>query len=191
MVFLDMPSGLRRGELAGLKWEDFDFKNLHVSVTRSLVDQHVGPVKTEASRKLMPIDEYVAHDLLEWYDLTPYKKPSDYVWAADANRAGPKRGKQPVWLSAVMRDYIQPAARKLGINKKISWHTFRHVLNVAERQCGRCQSCTRAAEALNSKDDAGYLHAGSESAEARGAQQGGRHDQAKIKLYRRCTASFW
>ena len=35
MVFLDMPSGLRRGELAGLKWEDFDFKNLHVSVTRS------------------------------------------------------------------------------------------------------------------------------------------------------------
>jgi hypothetical protein len=64
MVFLDMPSGLRRGELAGLKWEDFDFKNLHVSVTRSLVDQHVGPVKTEASRKLMPIDEYVAHDLL-------------------------------------------------------------------------------------------------------------------------------
>jgi integrase len=29
MVFLDMPSGLRRGELAGLKWEDFDFKKLH------------------------------------------------------------------------------------------------------------------------------------------------------------------
>jgi len=25
-----------------------------------------------------------------------------------------------------MRDHIQPAARKLGIKKKISWHTFRH-----------------------------------------------------------------
>jgi len=129
MVFLDMPSGLRRGELAGLKWGDFDFKNLHVSVTRSLVDQHVGPVKTEASRKLMPIDEYVAHDLLAWYEVTPYKKPSDYVWATDANRAGAKRGKQPVWLSTVMRDYIQPAARKVGINKKISWHTFRHTFS--------------------------------------------------------------
>jgi len=66
MVFLDMPTGLRRGELAGLKWEDFDFKELYVSVTRSLVDQHVGAVKTEASRKLMPIDEYVARDLLDW-----------------------------------------------------------------------------------------------------------------------------
>jgi integrase len=129
MVFLDMPSGLRRGELAGLKWEDFDFKNLHVSVTRSLVDQHVGPVKTEASRKLMPIDEYVAHDLLAWYAVTPYKNPSDYVWATDANRAGAKRGNQPVWLSTVMRDYIQPAARKVGIIKKMSWHTFRHTFS--------------------------------------------------------------
>ena len=129
MLFLDMPSGLRRGELAGLKWEDFDFKKLHVSVTRSLVDQHVGPVKTETSRKLMPIDEFVARELLAWHAVTPYKKPSDYVWATDANRAGAKRGKQPVWLSTVMRDYIQPIARKLGIQKKMSWHTFRHTFS--------------------------------------------------------------
>ncbi len=129
MLFLDMPSGLRRGELAGLKWEDFDFKKLHVSVTRSLVDQHVGPVKTETSRKLMPIDAFVARELLAWHAVTPYKKPSDYVWATDANRAGAKRGKQPVWLSTVMRDYIQPMARKLGIQKKVSWHTFRHTFS--------------------------------------------------------------
>ena len=30
----------------------------------------------------MPIDEYVALDLLAWYDITPYKSPSDYVWAS-------------------------------------------------------------------------------------------------------------
>src|SRR6266436_3343355 len=129
MVSLDMPSGLRRGELAGLKWGDFDFKNLHVRVVRSLVDQHVGPVKTEASRKLMPIDEYVARDVLAWYEATPYKQQSDYVWATDANRAGAKRGEQPVWLSTVMRDHIQPTARRLGITKKLSWHTFRHTFS--------------------------------------------------------------
>jgi integrase len=129
MVFLDMPAGLRRGELAGLKWEDFDFNKLHVSVTRSLVDQHVGPVKTETSRKLMPIDEYVARDVLAWYERSPYKKPSDYVWATNANRAGAKRGAQPVWLSTVMRKHIQPIAWKLGITKKISWHTFRHTFS--------------------------------------------------------------
>src|ERR1700686_4233544 len=191
MVFLDMPSGLRRGELAGLKWEDFDFKNLHVSVTRSLVDQHVGPVKTETSRKLMPIDEDVAHDLLAWYEVTPYKKPSDYVWATDANRAGSKRGKQPVWLSAVMRDYIQPSARKLGITKKMSWHTFRHTFSTLLKGNGEdvkvVQGRLRHSTAKMTLDT---YHAGSQSAEACGAEQSGRDDQAKTKLYRRCTASF-
>jgi len=28
-----------------------------------------------------------------------------------------------------MRDYIQPVARHLGINKKVSWHTFRHTFS--------------------------------------------------------------
>jgi integrase len=77
----------------------------------------------------MPIDEFVVRDLLAWYAVTPYKKPSDYVWATDANRAGAKRGKQPIWLSTVMRDYIQPVARSLGIEKKMSWHTFRHTFS--------------------------------------------------------------
>jgi hypothetical protein len=37
MVFLDMSSDYAGANWPGLKWEDFDFKNLHVSVTRSLV----------------------------------------------------------------------------------------------------------------------------------------------------------
>jgi integrase len=47
MVSLDMASGLRRGELAGLRWGDFDFQNLTVAVIWSLVDQRVGKCKTE------------------------------------------------------------------------------------------------------------------------------------------------
>jgi integrase len=77
----------------------------------------------------MPIDESVARDLLAWYDITPYKSASHHVWATDANRAGAGRGKQPGWLSTVMRDHIQPVARKLGIAGKISWHTFRHTFS--------------------------------------------------------------
>lgn len=129
MVSLDMTSGLRRGELAGLTWGDFDFENLTVAVTRSLVDQHVGKCKTEVSKKLMPLDPYVAQDLLAWHRETPYKAATNYVWTTDANRAGVNRGKQPVWLSTVMRRYIQPIARQLGITKRIGWHTFRHTFS--------------------------------------------------------------
>lgn len=34
LVFLDMASGLRRGELAGVKWMDFDFESLDANVQR-------------------------------------------------------------------------------------------------------------------------------------------------------------
>lgn len=30
-----------------------------------------------------------------------------------------------MWLSKVMQYHIQPAAQRLGINKRIGWHTFR------------------------------------------------------------------
>lgn len=126
LVWLDMTLGLRRGELAGLRWEDVRFEDLTVMARRSIVDQVVGNVKTEASKRPIPIDAFVAEDLLAWYRTTKYSRPEDYVFATDAPRAGKKRGKQPVWLSKVMQYHIQPAAKRVGITKRIAWHTFRH-----------------------------------------------------------------
>ena len=89
-------------------------------------DQNVGKVKTEASKKPIPIDPYVAEDLLAWYHTTKYMKPDDFVFATDAACAGKRRGKQPLWLAKVMQYHIQPAAKRAGISKNIGWHTFRH-----------------------------------------------------------------
>jgi len=125
LVWLDMTSGLRRGELAGLRWQDIQFQELAIMAQRSVVDQVAGNVKTEASKRPIPIDPYIAEDLLSWYRTTKYSRPEDYVFATDAPRAGKKRGKQPVWLSKVMSYHIQPAAKRLGITKRIGWHTFR------------------------------------------------------------------
>ncbi|HEV2728861.1 MAG TPA: site-specific integrase, partial [Terriglobales bacterium] len=119
LVWLDMTSGLRRGELGGIRWEDVRFQDLTIMAQRSVVDQVVGPVKTEASKRPIPIDPFVAEDLLAWYRSTKYNRPGDYVFATDAPRAGRKRGKQPVWLSKVMQYHIQPAAKRVGITKRI------------------------------------------------------------------------
>ncbi|MDR3750472.1 MAG: tyrosine-type recombinase/integrase [Terracidiphilus sp.] len=125
LLFLDMVTGLRRGELAGLQWSDIDFDKMEINVTRSVVDQVVGRCKTEASQKPVPLDEYTAQDLQEWYRLTPYREPEDWVFASDSSRAGKKRGKQPLWLSTIMRYHIQPVIKRLGIEKQVGWHTFR------------------------------------------------------------------
>jgi len=125
LVLLSMVTGLRRGELAGLKWQDIDFQNLQIDVQRSVVSQVVGRCKTEASQKPVPIDEYTMSDLLAWFRETPFREPEDWVFATNSSRAGKKRGKQPLWLSTVMRYHIEPVVRNLGIKKRVGWHTFR------------------------------------------------------------------
>ena len=89
-MWLDMTLGQRRGELAGLRSEDIQFEKLTVMAQRSVVDQVVGKVKTEASKRPIPIDPFIAEDLLLWYRTTKYNRPEDYVFATDASRAGTK-----------------------------------------------------------------------------------------------------
>jgi integrase len=63
IAFLDMVTGLRRGELAGLRWSDIDFQTMQINVTGSVVDQVVGRCKTEGSKKPVPLDEHTAQDM--------------------------------------------------------------------------------------------------------------------------------
>jgi integrase len=49
LVLLDVGTGLRMSELFGLKWGDVRFETGEISVIRSIVQQVVGPCKTEAS----------------------------------------------------------------------------------------------------------------------------------------------
>jgi len=125
MVLLDCGSGLRCGELIGLQWRDIDFSRKQMSVTRSVVEMVTGKVKTEASQKTVPLDDFMIEELLAWFRITPYQKPEDWVFASDSPRAGAKRGKQPYWPSTIMRMFIKPVAKRLGIGS-IGWHTFRH-----------------------------------------------------------------
>jgi integrase len=125
MVLLDCGTGLRRGELIGLKWSDIDFDKKQMNVVRSVVEMVLGDVKTEASKKAVPLDDFMIEELSAWSRITPYKEPEDWVFASDSPRAGVKRGKQPYWPSTIMRHFIQPVAKRLGI-ADIGWHTFRH-----------------------------------------------------------------
>jgi integrase len=120
-VFLDGASGLRVGELLGLKWEDVDFKKSVIYIRRSIVKQRIGPPKTEASQKPIPMNSELAKALRLWKMKTIYNRPSDWVYASPA-----KKGTQPYWPKSIYRVYIKRAADKIGLRKRIGWHTFRH-----------------------------------------------------------------
>jgi len=121
MVFLAAATGLRASELLGLKWQDVDFESLEINLNRGVVHQVVGELKTEASRKPIPLDPGLAGVILEWRYLSPFNQQSDWVFASPE-----MTGQQPYWPENLIRRHIRPAAERCGIRKTIGWHTFRH-----------------------------------------------------------------
>src|SRR5215831_2639110 len=130
MVLLDFGTGLRRSELSGLKWSDISFEDKALTPSRSIVAQHVGDVKTEASGKAIPLDDTLIEELLLWRAETPYADDGNYVFASTK-----RKGKQPYWMSKIMQIYIKPVAAKLAIPLK-GWHTLRHSYTTLLRQNG-------------------------------------------------------
>ena len=121
LVLLAAGTGLRMSELFGLKWRDVDFAGKQVSVLRSIVKQSVGPCKTEASQKPVPLDPRLVRTLRTWRRSARFRQPTDWVFASAVSQ-----GKFPFWGQAFLRHHIRPAAVKVGITKRIGWHTFRH-----------------------------------------------------------------
>jgi integrase len=131
LVLLAVSTGLRQSELFGLKWGDIDFSQGTMNVTRSIVYGVVGSCKTEASQKAVPVHPLVADALLAWRKQSAYKKPDDWTFASRR-----RRGRHPFWGQAILRKYVRPVAEKVGIQKCIGWHTFRHTYSTLLRSVG-------------------------------------------------------
>jgi integrase len=131
MVIVALSLGLRVSELLALKWSDFDFDALTVSVERGVVNGRVSDTKTEGSTEELPLDESFAALVEEWQQ--------------EANSRAEKRAKEglpnlnsegwvfanqetgkPFHASTIQQDYLRPAGRQIGLGDGLGWHTFRH-----------------------------------------------------------------
>ena len=131
LVLLAVTTGLRRSELFALKWKDVDLESKQLHVTRSIVDRVVGACKTESSQKPVPAHDGLVETLREWHHQTPYQSPESWVFASPQNQ-----GRRPYLAQQIMRHHVLPVARKLGIPKRIGWHTFRHTYSTLLRSTG-------------------------------------------------------
>ena len=131
-------TGLRRGELFGLQWQDVDFVNNVIHVRRSLVDQVAGEPKTIGSKRPLPLNDELAKALALWKEQTPYAEPEDWAFASPASR-----GEQPYWANTIMAKHIQPAALDAEIAKTIGWHTFRRTFATLLQSSGATVKTTQ------------------------------------------------
>lgn len=104
--------GLRASEVMGLKWQDVNWQDLSVYVSRSVVAGRTEATKTEASQKPVLLDPDLAAALLRWRGQAPDVSDSDFVFAGDSGK--------PRWEGMILKDYIKPAAIRAGIGD-VGW----------------------------------------------------------------------
>ena len=138
-VYVAVTTGLRVSELLALKWADVNFASGEIKLSRGIVRQHIGEMKTEASRKPVPMDAGLADVLTNWRGMAPYNQDGDYIFASPDTH-----GKQPYWPNAAMEKHIRPAAQRAGISKRVGWHTMRHTFGTLVNSEGADVATTQA-----------------------------------------------
>ncbi len=115
MVLLAVLSGLRRGEIFGLRWKYVDFADGSVTVAESNYEGRQAPPKTRASRRKVYVDSEVLDALAR---LRPALcQPDDFVFHTE-------RG-TPMNPHNVSRRVLRPACERAGI-PVVGFHNFRY-----------------------------------------------------------------
>ena len=119
VVLTAAMTGLRQGELLGLRWRDVDWGVQRIRVRSTFVrGEHSGEGKSELStRRSVPMTDRLARELDLWSQRTVYRGDDDLVFAH------PQTG-NPLDRSKVTKRF-QQACRDGGV-RMIRFHDLRH-----------------------------------------------------------------
>jgi integrase len=111
-------TGMRRGELLGLRWRDVDYTNRRVWVRRSIgLGGVVKQPKTARSVRAIALPRMVADELEAHWKTSPFRAADDYVFASSTGT--------PLDARNMLREVFEPAMRAAGL-PRIRFHDLRH-----------------------------------------------------------------
>jgi integrase len=87
-------------KLLTVKWADVDFAAGQINLSRGIVRQHIGEMKSEASRRPVPLHDGLARVLMDWRGICPFNQDADYIFGSLD-----KNGGQPYWPTAGMPSF--------------------------------------------------------------------------------------
>jgi integrase len=115
MVLLAVLSGLRRGEIFGLRWKCVSFQEGSIIVSEANYEGHAAAPKTRASCRKVFVDAVVIDALT---NLRPsLHRPEDLVFHTGRGTA--------LNPNNVLNRVLHPACKRAGI-PVVSWHNFRY-----------------------------------------------------------------
>jgi integrase len=120
-------TGLRQGELRGLRWRDVDFDAHKVRVVATFVRGEFGDPKSAGSGRSVPLAERVRDALADLRERSPYSHDADLVFCH------PESGR-PLDSSKLIRRFKQALAR--AEVHQITFHELRHTFGTRMAAAG-------------------------------------------------------
>lgn len=114
-------TGLRVGELLGLRWLNVDFDRRELSISHSLWRRQLVTPKTEASARTLHLPVPLAELLADHQKGARFNSPGDFVFArVDGTAQDPDFLRKEILYEALIAAGIKPGYRSHG------FHLFRH-----------------------------------------------------------------
>src|SRR5579872_207451 len=163
---LDAFTGLRRGELIGLQWEDVDFENLVIHVRRSVVMMVQGAPKTEASAKDVPLDAALAESAQAEVNCSLQSRNRLGVCLADDER-------QATALARNALATLRATGSEGGKDRKAGWVPYvpAYVHNLADSEQRGSEGGAGAPTSCEQPHYVGSLRSGGHAEQTAGTEQ--------------------
>jgi integrase len=125
IVMLAGLSGLRKGEIEALRWNDVHAGYLEVD--EAVYRRELGTPKSRRSRRRVAIGPAVQKVLEDWRKQARFQNPEDFIFAL--------RTSSSIDLHNAVARHVKPACIELGL-PPLSWHDFRHTYTTWGRKAG-------------------------------------------------------
>ncbi len=116
MVLLGILTGMRIGEILGLRRKDVDFSSGQIRIEQACYRGLLGTPKTKGSRRTLPLPRPLVISLTQTYEHATRAGEDDLVFQT--------RNGTPLNDTNLLHHHLKPAGRKIGM-PSLSWHTLR------------------------------------------------------------------
>jgi integrase len=127
MIAVGIFTGLRVGEILGLRWEYVDFERKQIHVRQTVYRGTVGTPKTKRSRRSVPMPEYLYNELAAHYRRSEQRDGPELVFQTRNGTAFSDTN--------VLHRVIKPAGKAIGA-PWLNWHAFRRTLCTLFQEAG-------------------------------------------------------
>ncbi len=114
MVLVGVLTGLRVGEILGLRWRDVDFNSGEIRVEQACYRGLIGTPKTKNSRRTLPMPESLQDALKRLCEKS----------ASGEHLVFQTRNGTPFSDTNLLHQHLKPVGKKLGM-PWLNWHTLR------------------------------------------------------------------